>query len=67
MISDEVEDWVIFLVRVGALSVHFLEVLGLSIGSTVAVVLLVEECIEIYKDHKIKVQLKKGVKIEAKC
>lgn len=44
-------------IRAGAVSVHFFELIGLSAGTTIIVIMIVEECIEIYKNMKLKRRL----------
>ncbi len=49
---EELEEWVIMAVRLGAISIHAFELIGLSVGSTIVTVMIAEECIEIYKSMK---------------
>jgi hypothetical protein len=54
MDEENIEDIVVLIVRLGAISTHFLEMVGASVGTTLVVIMIVEEFIEIYKDRKNK-------------
>lgn len=54
MVTEEVEDTVITLVRVGVIAAHSCEIIGWSIGTTVAAVLIFEELVDMYGDYRLR-------------
>ncbi len=51
MNAEVIEEWGVLIVRMSAVTLHMLGMIGLSIGSTIAVLLIVKEAIEIHKER----------------